>query len=244
MCCAGFSDERPALAPIFAAFARSLALRETRRLSDSAFIDSGRTRVRAASMTASALIVGAICLGLLIASRVIPYFEDPAISAVNVSIEERRVQRPPARVAPTRAVPTRNSAAPPTITPLAVGRDVLARMQSCLNRRVEDRPADCPRDAAPANPYAGELPTGGDFYRPPPVDLRTVFTTAELATIMSAPPCNPGIHVTNLQVTGCMRFGITPPGPTLSPVEICAREGIGPCTPPDIPPPPRLAHTQ
>ncbi len=200
--------------------------------------------MRAASITASALIVGAICLGLLIASRVIPYFEDPAISAVNVSIEERPVQRPPARVAPTRGVPTRDSAATPTLTPLPVGHDVLARLQSCLNPRREERPTDCPPTAAIAEYTDGQLPIGGDFYRPPPVDLSRVFSEAELATIMVDPPCNPGLHYSNFVVTGCAKFGITPPGPTLSPIEICAREGIGPCTPPDIPPPPRLAHTQ
>ena len=86
---------------------------------------------------------------------------------------------------------------------------------------------------------------GGRYYRPPPIDPSTLFTTGELmAGLAYAPPCQIGVHVTNMTVTACTHFYAAPPGPTLAPEEICDRGGIGPCHPGEAPPVVRLAHTQ
>jgi hypothetical protein len=202
--------------------------------------DIGRWRVRALSLASSAAIVVGACLSLVLASRVTTYFDDPGIRAVVVEMNERPA--PTRRSAPPRAPTSRqDAAATPVLTPLPVGREMLARTLSCLHRRAEDRPADCPPVANGAPDFIGssQLPIGGEAESG--VDLNQIFTPAELRTLRVDPPCVRGLTATS----GCIAFGITPPPPTPSPIEACEAGGIGPCRPPEFRPEDviRLPHT-
>jgi hypothetical protein len=188
-------------------------------------------RVRTASFTASALLVLLAGALLVLASRAIVTLEAPAIQGVRVTIEPRR---PPPPVSAIHRAPSSIAArGTPTLTPLAVGPDVMARVQSCLSPHVEDRPADCPQDIAPQDwRQSQQLPVGGDFNRPSPTNLDQAFTRAELNARAVPPPCQLGVHGAGAGVEYCQHIYPDPPPPSRSAEEVCEAGRIGPCHPP------------
>ena len=161
-------------------------------------------RVRAASFAAGACVVALACLVLVINSRVRVLLEPPAIQAVTIRIETRPPRSAPVRSAGMAPVST---IAPPTPTILPMARDALHRMQACWSPHLEDRPADCPRLAAPPDwRQSGELPVGGDFYRARPLDLDQAFTRGELMARAVPPPCQLGLHRAVIGVTPAVQY--------------------------------------
>ena len=99
---------------------------------------------------------------------------------------------------------------------------MFARLLSCLDRRFEDRPRDCPREPPPSEWEEPRIAVGGDFAPPPGVDLEVIYTRAELQTLVM-PACT-GV---------CIRVGPRPPSPSRSAEEICRDANMGgPCAPP------------
>jgi hypothetical protein len=207
--------------------------------------------VRTASFAASACLVALACVILLISSRVVALLDPPAIQGVSVRLETRPLPHRPLAPPHRAAVATTNVNAPPTATTLPMARDVLQRIQACSNPDPHDRPADCPRLAqTPDWQQSGQLPVGGDFNRPPPINLDQAFTRGELMARAVPPPCQLGFRTTNVG-TGvgasyCTHTYPDPPPPARDPDVICDAGGIGPCHPPafrqqDVV---LLAHTQ
>jgi hypothetical protein len=193
-------------------------------------------RVRTASFGASICLVALACTVLLINSRAVVFLEGPAIQVVSVQVETRT---PPNTGAHARrsGVATTSTTAPPTATALPVAREILARVQACASPHAEDRPANCPQDASAQDwQQSQRLPVGGDFYQPPYVDPRQVFSRAELATIANVPPCQVGFHAAVIGPAVAMQYCARPlpdpPLPSRSAEEVCDAGGIGPCHPP------------
>jgi hypothetical protein len=187
----------------------------------------GRARVRALSFAMSALIAAATCLLLIALSRVTAYIENLTSAGVEAELaplESGRRQAPP----PLR---TTDAAAAPTLTPLPVDRELLARTLDCYDTlRVDDRPAECPRFSDEHMAAARQGLLDPRLPRSP----MQAFTRAEQAALFAGtdPPCVPGFSNSRLAVSYCARFGVRPPPPSRSAEEICLTEGIGPCTPP------------
>jgi len=185
-------------------------------------------RLRGAALGAGALAVAIACALLLLASRTLLYQDDARTDGVEVLLTPReevrqRDRRNPAQQRTARA----SSPDAPHDTRPAADRVALAQMLRCFGSRREGaRPADCPREPEPPDwRRSAELPMGGDYYEPPPVDLERVYTRAELATIVM-PPCGPG----------CVPVGQPPPPPIRSAEQICEDGGLGgPCRPPPLP---------
>lgn len=217
-------------------------------MSEATIESSGRVRVRAISFVSSALLVTLACTLLLLASRVTSYLDDQVVTGVDVLIEERPAPREVQRQAPRAGAPTANTAAPPMLTDIPIGRSMLARTLACFdNLHPERRDAECP-PVVPDTEFDqfARLPVGGDFAGPPPLRLERIFTPAELATLMVDPPCVPGMTINNFMVQYCTRFGVTPPPPSRSAEQVCIDGGVGPCLvaefrPEDVV---RLAHTE
>lgn len=217
-------------------------------MTDATVQSSETFRWRAISFASSALILGALLALLIVTSRVTTYIDDWTAQGVTVEIEE---QAPPPNVRAAQrpaTPPTYNAPTNSMLTPIPIGRDMLARSLSCLNRRPEDRSADCPPTAAASSQpdYTGLYTMPLDPDAPAPVHLDRIFTPAELATIMAEPPCIPGLTLGSFTVTHCSRIGFTPPPPSRSAEEICEAGFVGPCRPPpfraeDVV---RLTHTE
>jgi hypothetical protein len=178
--------------------------------------DFTHLRRRAFSIAAGACVVGLACALLVLSTRT-TVFENPGPSIIQVVISPRR--EPPARDVEPRPMP-RGRAAPPTSaeTGTALDRAQLARTLACLQPRAR-RPAYCPPAAPGADAPHMQLPSGGDFYRPPEPDLNRIYTPAELDTLVM-PPCPPG----------CIRVGPPPPPPSRSAEQICRDANMGgPC---------------
>jgi hypothetical protein len=105
---------------------------------------------------------------------------------------------------------------------------MLSRLLSCLDRRLEHRPRNCPREPPPSEWERPQIAAGGDFAPPPDVDLAAIYTVAEQRTLVM-PSCRRD------RSNVCIRFGVRPPPPSRSAEEICRDANMGgPCTPPPL----------
>lgn len=193
-------------------------------------------RRRALSIAASTLVVGA-ALALLVWSSRTTTWQDEAARGVDVIIVEReRDERPrqqPRQRAPQAGPPQARDASAEARA--AADTAALSNMLACMRPRGR-RPATCPQEPAPDpdNPRA-QLPAGGDFYQPPPLDLDRIYTRAERDTLVmpscvrDGPPSSGGAGV-----SVCVPFGTRPPPPSRSAEQICRDANMGgPCeTPP------------
>lgn len=173
-------------------------------------------RVRAAAIGAAAIVCAAFVAVLVIASRTEMHAQqanEGVAALVDIAPRPRQASRttPPAR-------------APGIPSPSAASTEMqmLSRLLSCLDRRLENRPRNCPREP-PASEWEGpQIAVGGDFAPTPDVDFDAIYTVAEQRTLVM-PRCE----------GACFRFGTPPPPPSRSAEEICRDANMGgPCTPP------------
>lgn len=187
-------------------------------------------RMRAIARVVATLICAGFCLLLWLSSRGLVQNRDEPRS-VEVFITQRdpdRVERPRERTASARG---ERADAPPVATS-NVEAQMLRRLLSCVVRPGQQRPAHCPRDAAPEDWRAPQLQVGGDFAQPEPLDMDQIYTQAEQRTIVT-PSCR-----RDGGGSACIPIGPRPPPPSRSAEEVCAAENLGgPCRPPPDPAP-------
>lgn len=179
-------------------------------------------RVRVAAIGAAVIVCAAVAALLVIASHteMRPGHSNEGVAAL-VDIAPRA--RAPSRTMP----PARAPGAPaPSDIPASTEMQILSRLLACLDRRIENRPRNCPREPPPSEWHGPQLAVGGDFAPPPGVDFDAIYTVAEQRTLVM-PSCRR--DSSNV----CIRFGARPPPPSRSAEEICRDANMGgPCTPP------------